>query len=189
MSLVVVSQTVEEVLSLSQAKKQCYIPVDDTADDDLLFLLINAAVEYFQGRTWRGIYPTVYDLRLSGFGDALQLTRFPVNSVTSVKYFAGGVEKTLAADKYRTNLPNGLIYPVESFPSSDERFDAVTVRFSAGNAAQATADAKIAMLMHVKFLYDNRDAVAVSDSGRIDAIEPPLGASTIMDSLSLREFV
>lgn len=64
---------------------------------EILSPCAKAATEAAEQMTGRAIMPQTWELTLDAFPDALELTRVPVASVTSLKYFdATGTEQTLS---------------------------------------------------------------------------------------------
>lgn len=144
MSLSLVTEPTLEPISLTEAKLHC--KVDHTADDALFPTYIQAAREYGEGATFRAFCRQTFDFKLDEFpydGGALVLPKAPVRSITSITYLdTAGASQTWSSSLYLTDLPSGpkaqraRITPAygESYPSTRDVINAVTVRFVAGYA-------------------------------------------------------
>lgn len=120
---------------------------------------------------------------------ALALPVEPVQSVTSVQYYAtNGTLTTVDAADYQTWLAHSppLILPApnESWPSLESgRAGAVRVTFVAGYgaASQVPGDAKAAILLTVGYWYRNRGDG--KDPGSVMALGLPPGAERLLRHL------
>jgi uncharacterized phiE125 gp8 family phage protein len=157
-----VAEPLELPVTLAQAR--AHLKETSTARDVEILRGIYAATEWaagFQGRTY---ISTTYDYAMPRFPYApheIDLPRVPVEEVVSVKYRDGAnVEQTLATSEYqvlkdewsaRIALASG-----KSWPSTYERGDAVTVRFTAGYGAAGKVPFQVqaAILLHVEAHYD-----------------------------------
>lgn len=161
MPIRLVSPPAAEQITLAEAR--LHLRLDDDGDsppshpDDawLTGIGIPAAREYCEG--WLGLMlaPTVFDLAIDSFGDAVQtdlrdvswrwssgasggeipLPFTPIVSVTSVRYYnADGNLTTLATSAYHVDDFTGRIVLVDgtSWPTTSVRPNAVLVRYIAG---------------------------------------------------------
>lgn len=191
------------IVTLDEAKDQCFVAGSD--DDTELMSLIMVAREYAEARTWRQIIEATYTLYLDEFppGDAvIELPKPPVIAVTSVKYYdTNETLQTWATSNYQTDLNSepARIKPDDtSWPSTDNRLNAVEITFTAGyNSTDIKTDPmhvlpekiKQAMLLMITHWFNNREAVVISEGRSIDAKEVPLTANALLDTESAREFV
>ena len=166
-----------EPLTLSDTK--AFINVASTDDDALITSLIKAARQHVEATYNIALISQTWDFVLDEFPqyketedpDALiEPLIKPVQSVTSISYYnAANALTTLSASTYEL-VANGYGWPQirraynELWPETYDRSDAVKVRLIAGYGA-AAADVpepiKIALLVFVKFLYDNREDMPV----------------------------
>jgi uncharacterized phiE125 gp8 family phage protein len=151
-------------VTLAEAK--LHLRVDGTDEDTLINALIAAATQQAENYTWRTLMTTVYEYIADSFSKQIELDTFPIATIDSIKYYdLNNVQQTLIVSAYESNLNECpvLIRPKENYywPDTIIRFDAVTVRFTAGYASAAAVPAAIkqAILMIVGHLYANREDV------------------------------
>jgi uncharacterized phiE125 gp8 family phage protein len=163
-SLALVTRPTTEPVSLAEARAQCRIT--GTLEDAQLAALITDAREWAQGYTKRMFMAQTWDYRLHEFPLCeIKLPVSPVQSVTSVTYYdTDNAETTLSTDEYETDLYSlvPVISPAYGYdwPSTYERYNAVTIRFVGGYATSHPdlLTVKQAMLLYIEAHYD-RDAV------------------------------
>lgn len=155
-------------ISLARAKAHLRVDWDD--EDALIAAYLRASVGAIESRTDRALSPqafTEWAARFPcGYGEKLTLARDPIREIVSVTYVdADGAEQELDPADYRSieGEPWSLIAPVAgSFPSTEERPDAVRVRYMAGyDAGDCPAELQSAVLLMLGHLYANREGVAV----------------------------
>lgn len=136
--------------SLTLAEAKADLKVDQSTDESLIALKLDAAERAVEEYTNRRFMKTVLDFTLSGFPEGgIVLPVSPVISVDSVKYYDGdNVQQTWAATNYWYNVSsNPTVIQYDSPPSvRDNRTDVVTVRFTVGysnEAATATQQAAV----------------------------------------------
>ncbi len=142
----------------------------DFLDDDLMLAdLITAARKHFTEITNRAFVNTTYKLRLDKFpGGLLEPIKLPVSplsSVTSVEYIDGdGNTQTWGSTLYDVDIYDlvGSIRPTEneSYPTTQNVIQAVTVTFVAGYGTDATSvplDIVTALKVFIAGLYENRE--------------------------------
>lgn len=158
MSLSVITGPATEPVTLAEAKLHCR--VDNYELDGRIAGLILAAREWAQEFTGRRIMSQTLELRLDEFPAEIALPVAPVQSITSIKYIASGVEATLSSAAYESDLvspiPRIRLASGYSWPSVDVAYNAVRVRFVAGHAE---SDAALhlfreAILLHVQAHFD-----------------------------------
>lgn len=181
------------IISLSEGYRQCYIvEAFATADDTALITsLIKAVSRAFENYTWRQSTQAQYEYRMDKFPDVIQLPKPPCISVDSIEYYTSSSnEVTYASSNYNTVIEDDVcrIEPVSSWPSTYDRIGAVTVTFTCGYDGVVPEDIKVGALMLLKYLFDNRDAVAVSEGRSLDVFELPFGTRQLWGAYSVREF-
>lgn len=166
MPLVQVSKTATLPVALTDVKQHLRVEIEQ--DDDYITGLINAAVEYIEQETGRDFFGRTWDLVLCGFPRSgkgkIELPRPPLLSVESVTYHdTANASQTLDSSEYYTikptNLP-GYIEPVEVWPDTYDRPDAVAIRFSTGSQPDIF---KHAVRMLVGHWYESRETVVIGN--------------------------
>lgn len=172
-TLTLVTPATSEPITLAQAKKQVELPTNETAHDDHLELLIQAAREQveadcnqqFMTGTWRQVY--------DGFREDFWLSRKPIASVSSITYYdSTNTQQTLSTSVYGVDLTQGRITLSygQVWPVPYDRWDAVTVTYVSGTdiATSVPAAARQAMLLLIGKWFENRgdqnDKAEVYDS-------------------------
>lgn len=161
-----VAPTVEP-LTLAEVKRHLRI---DHTDDDVYIndYLIKAAREHVEDVTERQLITATWVLKLPDFpceGEPLKLPRPPLLTVSSITYYVDSVSTTWSSTAYSvltTETPGVVEESTEdSWPDADKRRDAVTVTYTAGYGAAASAvplKIKQAMLLLVGNWYEHREA-------------------------------
>jgi len=134
------SWTVETAPSaepILKAAAKTHMRITVTDHDDYIDALIIAARKTTEHLTGRALITQTIELRLDRFPTTIYLPRGPVQSVTSIKYYdTAGDEQTLDAAEYQTELYSDppRIEPEYgySWPSTQDRMAAVTVKYIAG---------------------------------------------------------
>lgn len=168
-------------LSLSEARRQCRIDDDMTADDDTLYGLIDDVTEFIQQEVYgqRQLLTATYRLRLPGFwGGTLQLPRPPLALVDAVKYYAATTDTltTLSAASYIVRKPWQQPGTVELHHDYDwpdynsERREPVLVEFTAGYATPFTASAGTDIITATGRSFTDGDSFQLSKAA--DAVLP-----------------
>lgn len=156
-------------VTLAEAKLHCRV---DAADDDaLITALITAATEMAEQKTGRAIMTQTWELTLDAFPEAFELTRIPVQSIASVKYYdPTGAQQTLSNTLYALygsdDFGYGCVAPVYggTWPAPRDQSDAVAVRYVAGyaDAAAVPEGIKQWIKLMVSTMYENRETEAYS---------------------------
>lgn len=164
---VVVITPAAAFVTLAEAKLHCNVDHDD--DDTLIEAYIAAATAHIDGPFgWlgRSVGEQTLEYTASGFGCEryVQLPYPPVISVTSVKYLdSDGVEQTVAPADYSVIGDTFWLLPDGSWPSVGYYPDAVRVRYQAGYET-VPESIRVAVLLHVGTLYDNRASIGEAQS-------------------------
>jgi len=143
----------------------------DATEDALISRLITAAREYCEDITRRALATQTIEGYLDWFpcGGEIELPMPPLQSVTSLIYKDSvGTETTMTAttqyladlesDRGRIVLPYGVSWPTFTpYP-----INPIKIRYVAGYYATKPIPKIIlqAMLLHIGYFYNNRDAVA-----------------------------
>ena len=156
-------------VTLAEAKLHCRVDLAD--DDTLITALITAATEMAEQKTGRAIMAQTLELTLDAFPEAFELTRVPVQSITSVKYYdTTGAQQTLSNTLYALDAADDFgfahISPVYggTWPTTRDQINAVAVRYVAGyaDAAGVPQSIKNWILLMVSTMYANRETEAYS---------------------------
>jgi uncharacterized phiE125 gp8 family phage protein len=168
MSLRLITAATTYPVTLAEAKLHCR--VDSTDDDALITALITAATDLCEQKTGRAIMQQTWEVTLDAFPDYIELTRVPVQSITSLKYFdMVGVEQTMLNTLYsyaQDDFGFARLDPVYGgeWPAAQDRLNTVAVRYVAGytNAAAVPEGIKQWIKLMVSTMYDNRETEAYS---------------------------
>jgi uncharacterized phiE125 gp8 family phage protein len=159
-------------VTLSDAKLHCKV---DAADEDTLITsLITVASELAEQYTGAALMTQTWELSLDAFPDALELTRIPVQSVTSVKYYdTSGVLQTLSNTLYTVDLSddNNSAYIVPAYnttwPDTRAQINAVVVRYVAGYTT-VPEPIKQWMKIAIATMYKFREGTAIERATMMD---------------------
>lgn len=167
MALKLITAATDIPVTLIEAK--AHLRVDVADDDTLITAMIYAAAEMAEQITGRALMTQTFELTLDAFPQALQLTRVPVQSITSVKY-SDSTGTVITLDSLLYALDNaddcGFAYVVPAYgliwPDTRDEINAVKVRYVAGyvNAAAVPPSVKSWIKLMVGAMYENREAFA-----------------------------
>jgi uncharacterized phiE125 gp8 family phage protein len=170
MSLKLVTAASTYPVTLAEAK--LHLRVDSTDEDTLITALITAATEMCEQATGRALMTQTWLLTLDEFPAEIELTRVPVQSVTSVTYTdTDGAVQTLSTGSNWRLLDLGdfsfaRIVPVYGYewPATREQNNVVSVQYVAGyaNAAAVPQPIKQWVLLMIASMFDNRETEAYS---------------------------
>lgn len=169
MALKLITPPTTYPVTLAEAKLHCRVDVAD--DDALITALITAATEMAETKTGRAIMSQTWELTLDSFPDAFELTRTPVQSITSVRYFdTAGVQQTMLNTLYSLDTADefGYAYVVPAYngtwPDTRDQINAVSVQYVAGyvNAGLVPQGIKQWVLLTIATMYENRETEAYS---------------------------
>jgi uncharacterized phiE125 gp8 family phage protein len=158
-----------EPLTTAEAKTHLNIAASDTSHDSYVAALIQKAreqVEHDSGmalitQTWTHVSDDFED-----YGDGIQLTRRPIQSITSIVYKDNaGTATTLPTSVYALDAARQriLLKYNQLWPTVRGDWDAVTITYVAGfgdNASSVPMLAKQCMLLLIGYDFENRDMLA-----------------------------
>jgi len=148
------------LLTTAQARTHLREEWVDATNDAYIDSLVAAAQSWVEKFTNRKLTAATFDLNLTGFPKEIVLPYSPINEITHIKYYTGGVLTTLnAADYYYSIYEEPCrILPVGSWPTVDDNIFAVQVRFKTGYTAPDACPASIidAVGRLLTDMYENR---------------------------------
>jgi len=164
--------TSTRVVTLAEIKLQLRLDSDDTSEDDLLNMYIDAATEKFEKETRRSLLTKTYTYTLDNFPDTtynnpyaeIELPYSPATAITSIYYKDYDGTSTLYSSSYytlNTGTEPSTVSPATSWPTVGDYSGAVTITYTAGYGPSATniSDlAKHAIILLVGHWYENREA-------------------------------
>lgn len=162
-TLLLVTPPASEPITLAEAKAQCR--VESSADDALLSSLITAARLVAEVTLGRALVTQTlrYLADAAPQGDALELPRAPLQSITHIKsYDDADVATLFSASNYladSSSQPGRVVLRVgASWPSITRAANGFEVQYIAGygDAAAVPAPIKAGMLVHIAQLYTHR---------------------------------
>ncbi|MBK5203857.1 MAG: phage head-tail connector protein [Polaromonas sp.] len=174
--------TAATVLAVDLVSAKAHLRVDVSDDDTLITAMITAATEAAEQMTGRALMAQTWELTLDAFPSALELTRVPVQSITSVTYAdSTGASTVLAAPLYALDNADefGFAYVVPVYagvwPETRDEINAIKVRYVAGyaDAASVPESIKSWIKLQVGAMYENRESEAVGQvqkMGFVDAL-------------------
>ena len=180
-------------LPISIAECKSWLRITEQDEETDVLAVLQAAIDAVRRMTSGGIVlaPTTFDLTLDelpGGTDKLYLPSVPLTSITSFAYYdTSNDAQTLTENTdYTLFAPTdgqGWLRPVINtvWPGLANRGDAVTIRFVAGYATDATVPpvAKQAIRMLAGHFWENREAEV---TGTIST-ELKLSVRSLLDSL------
>lgn len=173
-----------EAITTAEARKQCDIVGSD--HDTYLDALITAARQKWERDTDRIVMQcTVVEKRDDWGNEIIELTRSPVQSITSIYYFDANQNNTLLASSQYvldTHLPRPSIYPAYDidWPTLRGWPGDITITYVAGYSSAANVPQiwKQAMLMLIGHWFETRSTVAFGAS----PTEVPQGYERIVEN-------
>lgn len=143
-------------MSADLTTAKAHLRVTASSEDTLITGYLAAATAWIERYTGRKLAAAAVTETFTAFGDYIELSVGPVNSITSVTYLdAEGDSQTLAD----TRLQDGKIYkPLTGWPSILQ-YSTITVVYNAGYAT-TPKELEQAQLLLVGHFYQNREAVS-----------------------------
>ena len=163
----------EDPLTVDKAKAHLRILPEDNIDNQFISDLITAAVGYIEDFLGRSLITQTWEIFFNDFplssSKALQIYRPNLISVTSVKYFdENDVEQTWSSSLYQVDTVStlGIICPIpnESWPTTNQRINNVTIEFVSGYGAAGSAVPPAiihALKLMIGELYNRREEAIV----------------------------
>lgn len=158
-----------EPVTLADAKLHLREDLADVANDAYITSLIVTARQHCEDRIQRTLISSSWTLILDSFPAAIELTRPPLISITSLRYIdPAGVLQTLSPADYIVDTGNsetGYVVPAfnKTWPDTQARINAVEVLYVAGyGAAAASVPTPLRqwMLLAIGDMYSTRNASA-----------------------------
>lgn len=151
-------KTAAATLPVSITDMKTHLRVTHSDHDAMIESYIEAAVDKIEGganiclvtQTWNAYF------RWSEVKEEMRLWKYPVSSITSVKYYdSDNTEQTDDADNRTESLKGHPAYILfEDTPSVYEREDAMNIEFVAGFTT-IPSDILLAIKLYVARVYDN----------------------------------
>jgi len=204
MAFVIDTYPTFDPVSLDEAKD--YVRITASDEDTLITSLIRSATRWaeeytgyrFCTQTWTYHmdtfpYRTSYVFNYAGSGDDFEVIKLPyppLQSVTSVKYYNGSnVLTTLVEDTdYRVDINSkpGRVEPIESWPDTYDRLNAVQIKFVCGYSETdyIDDDVKNAILLRFADVFENRQETFVS-MGPVSVARNTITAMSILDNYKI----
>lgn len=181
--------------NIADASLGAQAPTANTTGDPEINALIRTVRHAAEGYTRRALVTQTWDLKLDRFPCwMISIPKPTLQSVTSITYVdSDGTTQTLAADQYLVDASStparitpafGLVWPITRYQNN-----AVTVRFVAGYglAAAVPEGIKTWMLIRIKHLFDNPDAVVMGTRSQV-AEMPRALVDGMLDEYTISDF-
>lgn len=175
-------------VTLAEAKAHLKLGTD--ADDDLLSLLVNACSEAAEKYAGRELRVNTWTLVVDAFEDRIRIRRDPVAAITSIQYQdEADATQTVATTvwylKRGQQFSEVLLQDGQEWPTDVvEREAAITITFTT-QAHRYLEQARVAILRHVQFLYENRGDCDPSGPGAVVDAMHQSGAARLLDGLRI----
>jgi uncharacterized phiE125 gp8 family phage protein len=158
-----------EPVTLAEAKRHLRETLVDTDNDTDISRLITAARHACEERLQRTLITTTWQLTLDAFPEAIKVPMPRLIAVSSLAYLdAAGASQVLDPADYLVDAlsePGYIVPAVDlAWPATQERINAVTVTYTAGYGAAASAvpaPLKQWILLVVGDMYKERDLSSV----------------------------
>lgn len=181
MTLDLVTDVVEEPVSLDEQKAHLRLDIDD--DDAYIAGCVTAARKWVEGQTRRAIMPQTWDYIIDynwpvkGGISQIDLPLNPVTSVTSITYIdTSGSEQTLDSANYTVAARTHGSFIVAAYnvtwPSVRWVPAAITVRFVAGDADEIPQELHRAVMILAGHYYEVRET-AIETPAAVEALISP----------------
>jgi uncharacterized phiE125 gp8 family phage protein len=182
MTLRQITAATTQCVTLDEVK--AHLRLDEGYQDGLLQAMIYAATEAVEHATGRVLMTEIWEHSLDAFPTAIQLTRAPIQAITSISYVdLAGATQTVSPAAYalsQDDFGTARIHPVfdTNWPEARGDVDGVKVTYSAGyaDAAGVPQSIKQWMLLQVASMFENREAetmaarVTPNKLGFVDAL-------------------
>ena len=175
--------TASTTSAVTNAEVQAYLKTDFSSSDsesELIDTLIGAATAMVERHTGLQLITATWKLELKSWEEYLEIWHCPLIAVSSVKYYdTNNAQQTLSSTLYQVNtsaMPG--IIRFTDFPSLYDREDAIQIIYTAGFGTDADVPQplKVAIMMMVAHLYENRQTVST-----MQTYEVPQTAEYLME--------
>ena len=168
-------------VDLTEVKMHLRVTHDE--EDSLIVSYMAAAtarLDGAEGYLGRCLLPQTWEYTQARFSGPIRLPLPPCQSIDAITYTdTTGTAVVLDPAAYDVaGLGNGegaIIYPLNGWPATASRPDAVKIRFTAGSDT-VPEPIRTAILARVLHLYDNRDSVVIGESAHL----MPLGEEDLI---------
>ena len=148
-----------EPITKTECKRHLSIAESNTSHDNELDVLIESARRKLEEDTGLAVISQTYTQVFPVFVDGLRLARSPLTAVSSITYYdSADVQQTLSTSVYGVDLTTRQIRlkSNQDWPDTYQRWDAITVTFTAGYASASLVPANIkhALLTLVAYYFD-----------------------------------
>ncbi|MBB3972776.1 head-tail connector protein [Hansschlegelia beijingensis] len=188
--LKLVTAPAADPVTLAEAKKHLRVMHDD--EDALISMLIKAAAAQIEGPSGIGVALVTQTWRLSldGFPCEIEIPLTPVSAVDSVTFKdAAGADVAFTDFAVDLDASPTLVAPAygATWPVPRCERGSVKVEFTAGYGAPSDvpADLRAAVLLIVGHLYENREAVVLSNQ---QPFEMPMAVDSILNRYRVGRF-
>jgi len=175
--------------NIADASLGAEAPAINTTDDPLMGILIASARASAEQELRRPLITQTLDAYFDDFPTESphEILLPPIQSVTSITYMdSDGATQTLAASGYTVDARSypARVVPAygESWPSTRDQVNAVTVRFVAGYgpASAVPQCVKSWMLIRIRTLWESRSSLVFGTNGMVQI--PPSFVDSLLDS-------
>ena len=172
--------TAPSTLPVTLAEAKAHLRIDHADEDALITALIETATAGAEHETGRALMAQTWEIALDAFPDAVELTRTPVQSITSVTYAnADGAQTVLSDALYSLDAADefGWAYVVPAYagawPETRDEINAVKVRYVAGYADAESVPAAIKswILLQVGAMYAHRESDVIGQVQRLGFVD------------------
>ena len=172
--------TAPSTLPVTLAEAKAHLRIDHADEDALITALIETATAGAEHETGRALMAQTWEIALDAFPAAIELTRTPVQSITSVTYAnSEGVQTVLSDALYSLDAADefGWAYVVPAYagawPETRDEINAVKVRYVAGYADAESVPAAIKswILLQVGAMYAHRESDVIGQVLRLGFVD------------------
>lgn len=157
-----------EVVSLSEAKSFLNLDSDFTADDGLLNILIDSAVEELEKYSALAFMPVTYVVTYTGFGKVIDPPYKPFVSLGALQYIKDNNELLTVNPSHYDVINKKIFFKGYKYPFYNKLQMTYTAGYASGEIPKI---AKLAVLQAVNEWYENR--------GDLEVELPSLARNTI----------
>jgi len=176
-----------EPLTIEEVKAHLRVDLDNTDEDQFYLSLIKAARKHAEKYLRMDLCQKTYDFYYDVFDEEMTIETYPVNSITSIKYYDGdNVLQTLSASDYITDLVSKVArIEIINMPTTYDKYNAVIIRAVCGFTSQAAVpeNIKTGMLLFIGHLDTNREATSEKTLTEI-----PFGVKALWDMERVYQF-